>query len=143
MNSLKRILPYASSCIFTLSNSDGPARMALPAGTNIVHTGPPAKCNFAMPEQYRKQRVRHYVADFAMGTFGDLIVRRYRLTITCEDCKAWADSGSDNPDGFRLRTIMLRRADERWNRKFRCPWCGGIMRANAAHEDSFKRERWK
>lgn len=91
-----------------------------------------------MPEKRRKQQGRPYVAGFGMGTFGSLIVRRYRLTITCEDCKAWADSGSENADGARLRTIMLRRADQHWNRKFRCPWCNGIMRPYAAHEDSYK-----
>lgn len=94
-----------------------------------------------MLEKYRKKKLRPYLVRFGMGTFGDLIVRRYRLTISCEDCRAWADSGRDDPEGIRLRTIMVRRAEERWNRKFRCSFCGGIMRATAAHQDSPKAGR--
>lgn len=90
-----------------------------------------------MPDRPPKKKVRPDYG-FPAGTFGHLLVRRYRLTITCEDCRASADSASDDIEGHRLRGLMVQRARERWGRRFRCPWCSGIMRARAAHEDSYK-----
>ena len=44
-----------------------------------------------MPDRPRKEKHRPDYG-FPHGTFGHLLVQRYRLTITCEDCKASADS---------------------------------------------------
>ena len=85
-----------------------------------------------MPDRPLKEKIRPSYG-FPPGTFGDLLVKRYRLTITCEDCRAAADSTSTDMEGRRLRGLMVQRARERWSRKFRCPWCGGIMRARAGH----------
>ncbi len=94
-----------------------------------------------MPDRPRKEKIRPSYG-FPHGTFGHLLVQRYRLTITCEDCRASADSGSSDIEGQRLRGLMVQRAGERWKRRFRCPWCSGIMRPYAAHEDSWK-DGWR
>lgn len=96
---------------------------------------PPAFMPVRRPSRYDRPSI-----PFAPDSFGDLLVRRFRLIVRCRNCLMQYDSGGDTGMAMRLRAVMILRAKEKWlNRKFRCPDCGGIMDPRAQHEAEFRR----